>query len=765
MGGAGDLDGDGRMDVVWRNQPTPSITTGGENRVQLSAATDLWANYNLTPAGAAINTNANVKFKGVADFNNDGNDDILLYNESTLQANDTYVWIMDGADRSNSILVGQLNNLNWKLIGCGDVDGDGDPDVVWQRLGGSNPDRVVGVWNMNGTSQGGFSFIDEAATPNQLQANWKIAGIGDFTGTGTRADILWKNDSTSQLGVWRMGANWTSEAYVALTNLPSFPNPTNYDVQAVSSVNAQGKADKLLWRKLGDDVNANIAWGMNGTAWTSSIALPASPTSVAPTAPTTVTASAATDTQINLSWSGATNYTGFIVQRLRSGTATWQTLNGGQPVTQTSYADQTVSTGETYYYRVRAIGNGGASAWKTGATPTTATTKTITNVYPGDDLHSKIATSAANSIIRFMPGTYVVSQNSLVLNGDREYIGVTGLDGTPALLKGDNIRASDNPASGDSLAKATDESNIRVAGLTFENSGLVFWGASVDIANIVVENCTFKNIQAIGGYDGWGVRIVGSIAAGVAKVNNCQIRYNTFMDSDGEMIYLDDWHNTHVDNNKFMNVRQPIHLHQKKFREATGNTVRNNLIIGYWRAGIEIQDGGEGVLGGIPGNSYVGLEITGNYITGMDANSAYPYAMSVPAHLQRNTIIANNYVDGTPELSLEIVGRYVTIRNNKFAGGNNIGNTAVELTQVYGGVPEQIVEHISIYDNEFGGADPGTSLRTNNDHFAVWVKAHGTLSEQQARWDEYIFGTGSDVNLYSQTIAPPSVPSAGAYSA
>ena len=82
---------------------------------------------------------------------------------------------------------------NWMIVGVGDFNGDGKPDILWRNTStGQNA-----VWYMNGVTLIG---VDSANSSHQ---NWIIVGVGDFNGDG-KPDILWRNTTTGQNAVWYM---------------------------------------------------------------------------------------------------------------------------------------------------------------------------------------------------------------------------------------------------------------------------------------------------------------------------------------------------------------------------------------------------------------------------------------------------------------------------------------------------------------------------------------------------------------------------------
>ena len=60
------------------------------------------------------------------DFNGDGKTDILWRNESTGQ---NVVWLMNGTTYSNYAELMQVTDTNWEIVGTGDFNGDGKTDI------------------------------------------------------------------------------------------------------------------------------------------------------------------------------------------------------------------------------------------------------------------------------------------------------------------------------------------------------------------------------------------------------------------------------------------------------------------------------------------------------------------------------------------------------------------------------------------------------------------------------------------------------------
>jgi polyvinyl alcohol dehydrogenase (cytochrome) len=90
-----------------------------------------------------------------------------------------------------------------------------------------------------------------------------------------------------------------------------------------------------------------------------------------PAAPASLTATAASSSQVNLSWTNnATNADSYTVERSLDG-STWTVVTSSLPGSATSYSDTGLSPATTYYYRVKATNAGGSSGYSNTANATT----------------------------------------------------------------------------------------------------------------------------------------------------------------------------------------------------------------------------------------------------------------------------------------------------------------------------------------------------------------------------------------------------------
>ncbi len=196
IGGVGDLSGDGLSDIVWRNNTT------GQNTIWVMNGAALASQAPLPPVG-----DVNWRIRAIADFNGDGKADLLWRNIAT-GANT--VWFMNGSAVTGVAPVPTVVDVNWEIDGAADFDGDGKPDILWRNLAtGQNT-----LWLMNGTVVKSL-----AAVPPVTDLNWRIGGVGDYTGDA-QPDILWRNIATGQNTVWTM----STTQVVGAIPVPSVPD-------------------------------------------------------------------------------------------------------------------------------------------------------------------------------------------------------------------------------------------------------------------------------------------------------------------------------------------------------------------------------------------------------------------------------------------------------------------------------------------------------------------------------------------------------------
>jgi len=178
---AGDLNGDMRTDVVWRNLSSGDVYVWMMNGI------------GIDPDGSGAIGNAPLAWTiaGVGDFDGDGCADLLWRNTDTGQ---NAVWFMKGEFVND---VGNLPSLDpslWRIAGVGDLDADLLSDIVWRNTVTGD----VHVWLMSGVDLKPGSGFAGGASP----AVWSLIGVADIDGD-FRADLIWR-DTSQRINAWLM---------------------------------------------------------------------------------------------------------------------------------------------------------------------------------------------------------------------------------------------------------------------------------------------------------------------------------------------------------------------------------------------------------------------------------------------------------------------------------------------------------------------------------------------------------------------------------
>lgn len=240
---SGDLDGNDKADFLWQNDETRGVTIwfmgGAEGRSNIA--------WEWLLGGAA-----GWRVKATGDFDRNGVPDLIWQEDSTRAVT---IWYMGGA-RGDELLGWMYLHggaTGWQIMGVGDFDRNGTPDVIWQN----DESRAVTVWYMGGTLGNvllGWMYLHGGAP------GWAIVGVGDIDRNGT-PDVLWQEDTTGMVTLWYMGGEMGN---VLLQWVIVHSGAKGWRVRGATDLDSNGTPDLVWQSEQAGDVTIWYLGGANG---------------------------------------------------------------------------------------------------------------------------------------------------------------------------------------------------------------------------------------------------------------------------------------------------------------------------------------------------------------------------------------------------------------------------------------------------------------------------------------------------------------------
>jgi hypothetical protein len=214
---ADDFNADGFPDIVWQDPVSKSSQVWFLNGIEA-----------IAPIGSAPVSLVNTwQIVAVADFNGDGFPDVVWQDSAS---GNTQVWFLGppGITILGSATITSGNP--WRIVAAADFNQDGYPDLVWQ----DPVSGLVQIWYL-----GGPQGTTLTAAANLTMGNsWQVVGAGDFNGDG-QPDLLWQDPVSGTVQIWYLGGALGN----VVTGAVNLTGANSWRVASVGDFNVDGHPD------------------------------------------------------------------------------------------------------------------------------------------------------------------------------------------------------------------------------------------------------------------------------------------------------------------------------------------------------------------------------------------------------------------------------------------------------------------------------------------------------------------------------------------
>jgi autotransporter-associated beta strand protein len=193
----GDLNGDGKSDILWRDYTNGQVTLwimGDDGKPHLNGPPTP-ADDNITRGECpGVSGTLNWQVANLSDADGNGKSDVIW---KDARNNRLTYWTMNGAAISAAIQENKSLDVVWRLVGVGDLNGDKQTDVVWRH----EASGAVQAWLMQNKA---FSEERTIVEGSQEATQWQVKAVGDFCQAGTD-DIYCKHSESSVARIYTLG--------------------------------------------------------------------------------------------------------------------------------------------------------------------------------------------------------------------------------------------------------------------------------------------------------------------------------------------------------------------------------------------------------------------------------------------------------------------------------------------------------------------------------------------------------------------------------
>jgi Beta-propeller repeat len=201
---------------------------------------------------------------GKSDLNGDRIGDFVWFNTAT---GESVVWYMkedtegisnmkNAIDSASYIYLPNAQNTlrvgaGWQLTAVANLLGDDRPEFLWEN-------RTTGasaIWQLNLAANGrvelnlntsGFiKFGGNIVETGGQASGWKIAGVGNFDGNTATKDLLWFNETTSEMAVWQLNGT-TIAGFGYLNYRGNTLRPGGWKPVAIGNIDGVGTDEIVL---------------------------------------------------------------------------------------------------------------------------------------------------------------------------------------------------------------------------------------------------------------------------------------------------------------------------------------------------------------------------------------------------------------------------------------------------------------------------------------------------------------------------------------